>query len=156
MFLQHFLWCRSGWNMSIRTTKSWAQLSICGWINPSQIDLLWTVGIPYWSIIRRFYHIGTAIFRHSHFLEYLFLWLGCRYRIFTMSFSFTSVIFWALNWAESCILISWGFKVSFSIFSNLFSNYMLSFWNFLITSTCDFLSSSDFLSCSLISCYAFW
>ena len=28
---------------------------------------------------------------------------------------------------------------------------MLSFWNFLINSTCDFLSSLDFLSCSLRS-----
>ena len=88
-------------------------------------------------------------FNISHFLEYMFLWLGCRYEIFTMSFSFTSVIFLALIWAKSCIFVSWGFKVSLCIFSNLFSNYMLSFWNFLITSTCDFLSSSNFLRSSL-------
>ena len=64
MLLHHLLWFRSWWDMSIRTTKSWAQLLICGRINPSQIDLLWTIGIPYWSIIRRFDHIGTVIFRH--------------------------------------------------------------------------------------------
>ena len=64
MFLHHFLWCRSWQNMSIRTTKSWAQLSMCGRINPSQIDFLWIVGIPYWPIVRRFDYIGTAIFWH--------------------------------------------------------------------------------------------
>ena len=57
----------------------------------------------------------------------------------------------ALIYVESCVFVSWDFKVSFCIFSNLFSNYMLSFWNLLITSTCDFLSSSNFLSCSLKS-----
>ena len=39
----------------------------------------------------------------SHFLEYLFLWLGCRYEISTMSFYFTSVIFLALILVESCV-----------------------------------------------------
>ena len=129
--------------MLIWTTKSWAQLPICGWINSSQIHLLWTIGIPYWSIVRRFDHIGTAIFRHFPLFRIYVFMVGVSI------WNFHNVIFLALIWAESCIFVSWGFKVSFCIFFNLFSNCMLSFWNFLITSTCDFLSYSDFLSCSL-------
>ena len=110
----------------------------------------WLLGFPIDLSPGALITLVPLSFDISPFLGYRFLWLGCQ-RIFTMLFSFTSVDSWTLTWAGNCIFIPWGFNVLFCIFSNLFSNCMLSFWNFLINSTCDFLLSLDFLSCSLRS-----